>query len=60
MTSTEILAAVKEWPETAIERFAAKLLVLKSPSFHGSKELHYASGTAKKIVDKPAACTREI
>ena len=60
MSQRELFAKLREWPIKDLERFAAKLLVIHDSTFHGSKVIHYASGEPKKVVDQPAAATREI
>ena len=60
MSQAALLAKLKEWPERELEKFAAQLLVLHHPGFHGSKVIHYANGRGMKLVDQPAAATREI
>lgn len=60
MSQRELLAKLKEWPVAERERFAAQILVIEDTRFHGSKVIHYANGRGMKIVDQPAAATREI
>lgn len=60
MSHRELLDKLKAWPVLDTERLAAQLLVLHSPAFQGSKIIHYCGGKAKKIVDQPAAATRDI
>jgi len=60
MSQCELLAKLKEWNPQELERLAAQLLVLHTPGFHGSKVIHFCAGKAKRIVDQPAAATREI
>jgi hypothetical protein len=52
-----LLIKLKEWPAGELESFAAKLLILAQPKFHGNKTIHYAGGYPKKIVD---TVTRDI
>ena len=57
MSRAALLEKLKEWPQSELERFAAKLLVISQPGFHGSKVIHYAAGEPKKLVDN---VTREL
>lgn len=60
MSQRELLAKLREWPQQELERFAAQLLVIHKTGYQGSIVIHYAAGKGKKIVDQPAAATREI
>jgi hypothetical protein len=58
MTPNEqLFDRLKEWHPKELEVFAAKLLVLAQPGYHGSKTIHYAAGCPRKVVD---TVTRDI
>lgn len=47
----DLLSYFRAMPPDVREKYAAQLMVLDNPKFHGSKTIHYADGNAKKIVD---------
>lgn len=53
----EVRKVLKNWTPQEVESFACKLLVLNQSTFHGSKTIHYANGTPKKMIDN---VTRDI
>lgn len=46
----QIRQQMKSWTPQEIEAFAAKLLIMARPQFHGNIQIHYANGVSKKLV----------
>jgi hypothetical protein len=47
----QIRQQMKSWTDQEVQSFAAKLLIVAQPGFHGSKQIHYADGKPMKLVD---------
>ena len=51
MTSYELLMAAKSLSVEQADKLAAQILIIHHPKFHGTKTIHYADGTPKKLLD---------